>query len=161
MAKKDKALKAAEADRVARVSAARSALGVLAAAALGNAALSALLDVTVGMFGVADGEVASLVALAVSAVLVVLLVVCEVRAYRALIAACVAREDEPEMSDKILLGAALWFVGGLPQCIVSLVREAAGVAAPLADPQTLLIQLGISLVLAFLAWGRFRSALRR
>ena len=96
--------------------------------------------------------VVSSISLFVSIAGIALVIAFEVRAYRALTEAC---DAEPQMGDKMLLGAALWFLGGLPQAFVTLLRTVA-ITGTLDIKQTL-IQIGVTLTLALLAWPRYRD----
>lgn len=124
----------------------------LGAAAAGMVAVTAVELVSEAIVSGLSGDAvaaASVAALAVVVVLVVALAVLEVRAWRATVAAC---RKEPTVSDKVILGAALWFVGGLPLCVVNLARS--------AGQASLLAELGVTVVLALLAAQRYVPELR-
>ena len=135
---------------------ARGALVRLCAMALVYASASMLLEVTVASLEADMAVAASTFSLIVTVVLLAALVISEIHAYRAVVA---AGDVEPEMGDKVLLAATLWFGGGLPMCIVSVVRQLTGFVQ-IADPQVVYVQLGLSVVLMLLSWLRFARDLR-
>ncbi len=138
-------------NRASAVRTARKSVLELLGMSIVPAVLSLLFDMTVVMGGASQGTL-SVVATAVLLIATIAVIAFEVRAYRRIIAV----EDSVEMSDKILLGATLWFAGGLPQCLVSLVRTSmAG-----GDLSNLLIQTGVSVALLVLAAARFARTLR-
>lgn len=136
--------------------AARTTLLYLVVVALACAALSALFEVTLLSLMAEDRAAAAVVSMVVSIVLFVALIVFEVRSYRAVVACT----PDVETSDRVLLAAALWFGGALPQCVVSVVRHLSGIVVQ-ADPTVLFAQLGLSIVLVILAALRFFPELRR
>ena len=138
----------------ARRLAARRSLLALAGVACAYAGMLVLMEATTGAVSASLVPVVSSISFLVSIAGIALLIAFEVRAYRALIGACA---DGPEMSDKVLLGAALWFLGGLPQAIVALLRTVAFTGT--VDAKQTLIQIGVTLALTLLAWPRYRDCL--
>lgn len=129
---------------------ARRSLVAAAAAMAGVTAVELVSEAIVAGLSGDAANAAAVAAMALVVVLVVVLVVLEVRAWRAVVAAC---RKEPTVSDKVILGAALWFAGGLPLCLVNLARS--------ADQATLLVELGVTVALALLAAQRFLPELRQ
>lgn len=129
---------------------ARRALAVAGAFALGVTALELGSEAVVAGLSADAATAASVAALGVVAALVIVLIVLEARAWKATVAAC---RREPSFSDKAILGAALWFAGGAPLCLVNLVRAAG------AQP-SLLVELGVTVALVLLATQRFLPDLR-
>ena len=125
---------------------------VLAGVACAYAGMLVLMEATTGAVAPPLVPVVSSISLFVSIAGIALVIAFEVRAYRALTEAC---DAEPEMGDKMLFGAALWFLGGLPQAFVTLLRTVA-ITGTLDIKQTL-IQIGVTLTLALLAWPRYRD----
>lgn len=97
----------------------------------------------------------SLVFLGVALVLTAALVVVEVRAYRSVVSSC---GEWFTVSDKVLLAAALWFFGGLPTAIISMIR--CSVWGGEGDMKMLLIQVGLSVSLCLLSGLKVREALQ-
>lgn len=124
----------------------------LAGVACAYAGMLVLMEATTGAVAPPLVPVVSSISLFVSIAGIALVIAFEVRAYRALTGAC---DAEPEMGDKMLLGTALWFLGGLPQAFVTLLRTVA-ITGTLDIKQTL-IQIGVTLTLALLAWPRYRD----
>lgn len=124
----------------------------LAGVACAYAGMLVLMEATTGAVAASLVPVVSSISFLISIAGIALVIVFEVRAYRALIAACT---NEPEMGDKVLLGAALWFLGGLPQAFVTLLRTVAITGT--VDAKQTLIQIGVTLALALLAWPRYRD----
>lgn len=147
MGSKAKKLEAAYARLLGK---ARRSLVAAAAAMAGVTAVELVSEAIVAGLSGDAANAAAVAAMALVVVLVVVLVVLEVRAWRAVVAAC---RKEPTVSDKVILGAALWFTGGLPLCLVNLARS--------ADQATLLVELGVTVVLALLAAQRFLPELRQ
>lgn len=130
---------------------ARRSMLALAGVACAYAGMLVLMEAT-GAVAPPLVPVVSSISLFVSIAGIALVIAFEVRAYRALTEAC---DAEPQMGDKMLLGAALWFLGGLPQAFVTLLRTVA-ITGTLDIKQTL-IQIGVTLTLALLAWPRYRD----
>lgn len=127
---------------------ARRSLAAAGAAMAGVTAVELLSEAVVaGLSG--DAANAAVAALALVVVLVVVMVVFEARAWKAVVS---ASRREPTVSDKVILAAALWFMGGLPLCLVNLARS--------AGQPSLLVELGVTVVLALLAVQRFLPELR-
>lgn len=124
----------------------------LAGVACAYAGMLVLMEATTGAVAVSLVPVVSSISFLISIAGIALVIAFEVRAYRALIAACA---NEPETGDKVLLGAALWFLGGLPQSFVTLLRTVAITGT--VDAKQTLIQIGVTLALALLAWPRYRD----
>lgn len=124
----------------------------LAGVACAYAGMLVLMEATTGAVAPPLVPVVSSISLFVSIAGIALVIAFEVRAYRALTEAC---DAEPQMGDKMLHGAALWFLGGLPQAFVTLLRTVA-ITGTLDIKQTL-IQIGVTLTLALLAWPRYRD----
>lgn len=124
----------------------------LAGVACAYAGMLVLMEATTGAVAPPLVPAVSSISLFVSIAGIALVIAFEVRAYRALTEAC---DAEPQMGDKMLLGAALWFLGGLPQAFVTLLRTVA-ITGTLDIKQTL-IQIGVTLTLALLAWPRYRD----
>ena len=124
----------------------------LAGVACAYAGMLVLMEATTGAVAPPLVPVVSSISLFVSIAGIALVIAFEVRAYRALTEAC---DAEPQMGDKMLLGTALWFLGGLPQAFVTLLRTVA-ITGTLDIKQTL-IQIGVTLTLALLAWPRYRD----
>lgn len=124
----------------------------LTGAACAYAGMLVLMEATTGAVAVSLLPAVSSISLFVSIAGIALLVAFEIRAYRALIGACM---DEPAVGDKVLLGAALWFLGGLPQAFVTLVRVVA--FAGTVDAKQIFIQIGMTIALLFLVWPRYRG----
>ena len=80
----------------------------LAGVACAYAGMLVLMEATTGAVAPPLVPVVSSISLFVSIAGIALVIAFEVRAYRALTEAC---DAEPEMGDKMLLGAALWFFG--------------------------------------------------
>lgn len=137
---------------VARRQAARRSVLALAGVACAYAGMLVLMEATTGAVAVSLVPVVSSISFLISIAGIALVIAFEVRAYRALIAACV---NEPETGDKVLLGAALWFLGGLPQAFVTLLRTVAITGT--VDAKQTLIQIGVTLALALLAWPCYRD----
>lgn len=137
---------------VARRQAARRSMLALAGVACAYAGMLVLMEATTGAVATSFVPVVSSISLLISIAGIALVIAFEVRAYRALTRACV---DEPETGDKVLLGAALWFLGGLPQALVTLVRITT-ITGTLDARQTL-IQIGVTVALALLVWPRYRD----
>ena len=137
---------------IERRQAARRSMLALAGGACAYAGMLVLMEATTGVVAASLVPVVSSISLLVSIAGIALVIAFEVRVYRALTGAC---DAEPEMGDKMLLGAALWFLGGLPQAFVTLLRTVA-IAGGLDDKQTL-IQIGVTLALTLLAWPRYRD----
>lgn len=136
----------------ARRQAARRSLLALAGVACAYAGMLVLMEATTGAVASTLVPAVSSISLLVSIAGIALVIAFEVRAYRAVTGACV---DEPEMGDKMLLGASLWFLGGLPQAFVTLARTFALVGG--TDAKQTLIQIGVTLTLALLTWPRYRD----
>lgn len=124
----------------------------LAGVACAYAGMLVLMEATTGAVAPPLVPVVSSISLFVSIAGIALVIAFEVRAYRALTEAC---DSEPQMGDKMLLGAALWFLGVLPQAFVTLLRTVA-ITGTLDIKQTL-IQIGVTLTLALLVWPRYRD----
>lgn len=131
---------------------ARSALVALGAMSAVYAGGVTLMDATVGGLAGSVASTASLLSMVAAFALVAALIVCEVRAYRAIVASV---PFEPEMGDKILLGLSLWFGGGAPLSIVNLVR--AVMLGGAGDVRQILIQLGVTVTLLILTYPKFRA----
>lgn len=131
---------------------ARRSMLALAGVACAYAGMLVLMEATTGAVAPPLVPVVSSISLFVSIAGIALVIAFEVRAYRALTEAC---DSEPQMGDKMLLGAALWFFGGLPQAFVTLLRTVA-ITGTLDIKQTL-IQIGVTLTLALLVWPRYRD----
>lgn len=130
---------------------ARSALMALGAMSVVYAGGVTLMDATVGGLAGVAASTMSVVSMVAAFVLVAALIVCEVRAYRAVVASV---PFEPEMGDKTLLGFSLWFGGGAPLALVNLVRAA--MLGGAGDVRQILVQLGIAATLAILTYPKFR-----
>lgn len=128
---------------------ARRSLAAAGAAMAGVAAVELVSETVVASLSGDAASAAAVATLALVVVLVVVLVVLEARAWKAVVA---ASRREPTFSDKVILGAALWFTGGLPLCLVNLARN--------AGQPSLLVELGVTVVLALLAAQRFLPELR-
>ena len=124
----------------------------LAGVACAYAGMLVLMEATTGAVAPPLVPVVSSISLFVSIAGIALVIAFEVRAYRALTEAC---DAEPQMGDKMLLGVALWFLGGLPQAFVTLLRTVAITGT--LDIKQKLIQIGVTLTLALLAWPRYRD----
>lgn len=147
MGKKAKKLEAAYAQLRGK---ARRSLAAAGAAMAGVTAVELVSEAVVAGLSGDAANAAAVAALALVVVLVVVLVVLEARAWRAMLAAC---QKEPTVADKVILGTALWFTGGLPLCLVNLARS--------AGQPSLLVELGVTVVLALLAAQRFAPELRQ
>lgn len=132
---------------------ARSALARVEVVALASAAVTAGAEAIVGGLAVEAAEAASIATLGAVAALTVILVVLEVKAWRAVVAAC---GSEPAGTDKVILAGALWFGGGLPLALVSAARVLGGAG----DARSVLVQLGVSAAFVVLAALRFLPELR-
>ena len=128
---------------------ARRSLATAGAAMAGVTAVELVSEAVVAGLSGDAANAAAVAALALVVVLVVVMVVFEARAWKAVVA---ASRREPTVSDKVILGAALWFTGGLPLCLVNLARS--------AGQPSLLVELGVTVVLALLAVQRFLPELR-
>lgn len=137
---------------VARRQAARRSMLALVGVACAYAGMLVLMEATTGAVAVALVPAVSSISLFVSIAGIALVIAFEVRAYRTVTGACA---EEPEMGDKLLLGAALWFLGGLPQALVTLARIVTFTSG--ADAKQTLVQIGVTLTLALLAWPRYRE----
>lgn len=137
---------------LAKRRAARGSALALAGVACAYAASLMLMEVTTVSVSPSAVPAVASASLLISLVGIAALIAFEVRAYRVITGAC---DDEPEMGDKILLAASLWFLGGLPQAFVTLVRIMT--IAGGADVQQTLVQIGVTLALLFLTWPRYRT----
>ena len=137
---------------VVRRQAARRSMLALAGVSCAYAGMLVLMEATTGAVAASLVPVVSSISFLISIAAIALVIAFEVRAYRALIGACA---NEPEMGDKVLLGAALWFLGGLPQAFVTLLRTVTITGA--VDAKQTLIQIGVTLALTLLAWPRYRD----
>lgn len=145
----------AKAER-ARVEAMRS-LAWLAGAAVGYAALTAAFGAAVAVLDEQFVAVVSVVSLVASVGCLVGVVALEARAWKKTVASC---GDAIGGADKFLLGATLWFAGGLPLCLVNIVEHLAG-AIVLSDPTITYAQAGLSAALLVCAFLRFWPYLRK
>lgn len=131
---------------------ARSALVALVAMSAVYTGGVTLMDAMVGGLAGSMASTASLLSMVVAFVLVAALIVCEVRAYRAIVASV---PFEPEVGDKILLGLSLWFGGGAPLSAINLAR--AVMLGGAGDVRQILIQLGLAAAFLILTYPKFRA----
>lgn len=126
-----------------------SALLVLVLAALGAVAVTLLLELTVSVLTNEAKVIASFVSMGVTLANVALLIVLEVRAWHAIVTAAEER-DGIDGSGKVLLALALWFVGGFPMNLATLLRSSVlGIVD--AEVEILLVQMALTFVFAVFA----------
>lgn len=145
----------AKAER-ARAEAVKS-LAWLAGAAVGYAGLTAAFGAVVTVLDEQTAAVVSVMSLVASVVCLVGVVALEVRAWKKTVASC---GEAIGGTDKFLLGATLWFAGGLPLCLVNIAEHLAGVIV-LSDPTITYAQAGLSAALLVCSFLRFCPYLRK
>lgn len=150
MSKKKSAQKA----RYAAKAAARKALMLVGAVALAEAVVSALGDVVAMSLAGDNGgaTAASVVTLVAMIAVIALSIVFIVRAYRAIMNCC---EVEPDMSEKVTLGAALWFGSSLPSNLVAIIGNF--VAGGVNDLTGTYVSAALGVICVALAYGMFRK----
>ncbi|WP_273395273.1 hypothetical protein [Thermophilibacter mediterraneus] len=135
---------------------ARLALGLFALAALGYAAAEVALEYVVGSLAGVDAQALGVISLVVTGVLLAVLVVCEVRAWRAVVGAC---REAPSGADGFILGASLWFGGAAPLAVVNSVRHLMGVAVA-GDATSTYLQVAVAAAFGVFAVLRYLPELR-
>lgn len=129
-------------------------VALLALVAVGSTAMNAGLQA----LAMGDGmpEVLSwLVTAIVPAVLFVVLIACEVRTWRAVVDVC-GGSEAVDATTKVVLGVALWLVGGVPQAVLTIMQ---GIDAGLdvAALQVPILQVLVPVALMVVAWFRLRD----